>query len=247
MAQKAQQAVTEKLAAAKLMKAAQVLEETLDQEINRLDHLDEDAIRQAVTEKLAAAKLMKAAQVLEETLDQEINRLDHLDEDGLEAIRRNRLKQMKNESKQRSEWIAAGHGVYSELANEQDFFAACKKSTFGVVCHFYRDSTFRCKIIDKHLSRLGIIVIPTLILVKNEQVCDRIIGFDDLGGHDEFSTAMLEWRLAVGRVIQYSGDITMPPDSAKPGSITFKGFDAKKRETKTIRGKFVEDDDEDSD
>ncbi|OON15494.1 hypothetical protein X801_08702 [Opisthorchis viverrini] len=227
--------------------------------------------QQAVTEKLAAAKLMKAAQVLEETLDQEINRLDHLDEDGLEAIRRNRLKQMKNESKQRSEWIAAGHGVYSELANEQDFFAACKKSTFGVVCHFYRDSTFRCKIIDKHLSvlapkhiecrmiklnaekspfltqRLGIIVIPTLILVKNEQVCDRIIGFDDLGGHDEFSTAMLEWRLAVGRVIQYSGDITMPPDSAKPGSITFKGFDAKKRETKTIRGKFVEDDDEDSD
>ncbi|TGZ70076.1 hypothetical protein CRM22_003389 [Opisthorchis felineus] len=227
--------------------------------------------QQAATDKLAAARLMKAAQVLEETLDQEINRLDHLDEDGLEAIRRNRLKQMKNESQQRSEWIAAGHGVYSELGNEQDFFAACKKSPFGVVCHFYRDSTFRCKIIDKHLSilapkhiecrmiklnaekspfltqRLGIIVIPTIILVKNEQVCDRIIGFDDLGGHDEFSTAMLEWRLAVGQVIQYSGDITTPPDSGKPGSITFKGFDAKKREIKTIRGKSVEDGDEDSD
>ncbi|CAL8075936.1 unnamed protein product [Calicophoron daubneyi] len=234
--------------------------------------MDPNQAKQVVTEKALESHLMKAAQVLEDTLDEQINRLDNLGEDDLEAIRQRRLKQMKEESRKRSEWLAAGHGVYSELASEGEFFSASKEATFGFVCHFYRDSTFRCKIFDKHLSllapkhiecrmvkinaekspfltkRLGVMVIPTLILVKNEQICDRIIGFDDLGGHDEFSTAMLEWRLAVGQVINYSGDITTPPDATKCGSKSSISFDPRRRETKTIRSKAPEgDEDDDSD
>ncbi|KAA0196870.1 Thioredoxin domain-containing protein 9 [Fasciolopsis buskii] len=218
-----------------------------------------------ISEQALQTQLIKAAQVLEDTLDEEINRLDNLNEDDLEAIRQRRLKQMKEETQKRNEWLAAGNGTYSELADEKDFFTACKKSTFGLVCHFYRDATFRCKIVDKHLAllapkhiecrmckinaekspfltqRLGILVIPTLILVKDEQICDRIIGFDELGGHDEFSTAMMEWRLGVGKVIKYAGDLSVPPDAAKHPSF----LDTRRKETKTIRGKAVGDDDSD--
>ena len=55
---------------------------------------------------------------------------------------------------QREEWTAQGHGVYSEIAEEKEFFEVCKKSA-KVVCHFFRESTWRCKIIDKHLLLLA--------------------------------------------------------------------------------------------
>ncbi|KAF5396594.1 Thioredoxin domain-containing protein 9 like [Paragonimus heterotremus] len=226
--------------------------------------------KQGASQKILETQLMKAAQALEDTMDEQLNRLDNLNEDDLEQIRQRRLKQMKEESLKRSEWLAAGHGVYSELSSERDFFDACKKSTSGFVCHFYRSSTLRCKIVDKHLSllapkhvecrmtkidaekspflsqRLNVVVIPTLILIRDGQVCDRIIGFDELGGHDEFSTAMLEWRLAVGQVINYQGDITVPPDSNKPKSSgLLVGLDSKRKEMKTIRDKHTGDDEDD--
>ncbi|CAH8491608.1 unnamed protein product [Dicrocoelium dendriticum] len=221
------------------------------------------AAKEAATKKILESQLLTVAQALEDTVDEQLTRLDHLSEDDLDAIRQRRLQQLKEESKQRSEWLAAGHGVYSELPNERDFFDACKRSAFGLVCHFYRDSTFRCKIVDKHLEllapkhiecrmiklnaekspfltqRLNIIVIPTIVLVKDAQVCDRIVGFDELGGHDEFSTAMLEWRLAVGRVINYAGDLTTPPDAVKSSSNKLFGLDSRHRETKNIRSKTI--------
>jgi len=40
------------------------------------------------------------------------------------------------------EWISKGHGEYREIPSERDFFAEVKESK-NVVCHFYRDSTFR--------------------------------------------------------------------------------------------------------
>ena len=40
---------------------------------------------------------------------------------------------------------------------------------------------------------------------------EKIVGFDQLGGHDNFSTAMLEWRLGISKVINYKGDLSEPP------------------------------------
>lgn len=55
---------------------------------------------------------------------------------------------------QREEWRSKDHGLYSEIAEEKEFFDVCKKSD-KVVCHFYRASTWRCKIVDKHLNLLA--------------------------------------------------------------------------------------------
>ena len=193
-------------------------------------------------EQQLASQLIKATKVVEEQLDSEIHRLENMKDDDLEALRQKRMEQMKQAAKSREQWLANGHGKYEEIPTEKDFFDACKKSK-NVVCHFYRDSTFRCKIVDKHLAilapkhvecrflklnaekapfltqRLSIRVIPTITLVKDEKTKDFVVGFDDLGGHDEFSTEMMEWRIAQADVINYSGDLLSPPDMKEKKSI----------------------------
>ena len=131
------------------------------------------------------------------------------------------------------------------MADEKEFFEACKKSKH-VVCHFYRDSAFRCKIVDKHLEqlarthqecrflkinaersqflteRLKIKVIPTIALVKEGKTIDYIVGFADLGNSDDFDTEMLEWRIARAAIIEYNGDLLNPPQQNKKKHITTK-------------------------
>ena len=135
------------------------------------------------------------------------------------------------------------------------------------MCHFYRDATLRCKIVDKHLEilakkhletkfvklsvdrapfiteRLHIKTLPTLVLMIDNIVKDKIIGFTDLGNHDEFTTEVLEWRLGCGGVIDYKGDLTSPPDEqSKKKSINIFG-----KKPKTIRNGMGADDDDDDD
>lgn len=173
------------------------------------------------------------------------------------------MQQMKKLASQKDDWTSKGHGVYSEVTEEKEFFDVCKKSD-KVVCHFYRESTLRCKIVDKHLAllapthletrfvklsvdrspflcdRLHIRVLPTIACVLESKTKDYIKGFDDLGGHDDFSTEMLAWRLGCTGVLNYSGNLLEPPDAGKP---------AKKQVTyhakKTIRGSNQDSDSDD--
>lgn len=95
--------------------------------------------------------------------------------------------------------LQIGHGQYQEIPVEKDFFAECKKST-NVVCHFYRESAERCRIVDMHLHRLApkhmetrflkinaekcpflaerlrIVVIPTIAIIKDGKSKDYIVG-----------------------------------------------------------------------
>ena len=83
------------------------------------------------------------------------------------------------------------------------------KNSENVVIHFYRDETFRCKIVDKHLAilakshvetkfvkinaetcpflteRLLIKVIATIPCIKGAKTRDYIVGFTDLGKERE--------------------------------------------------------------
>jgi len=202
-------------------------------------------------------QLLNAAKIMEEQVDQEIKDLEKLDEDDLEAIRRRKLDMMKKMQEKKVEWKQAGHGEYSEIPEEKEFFTVTKGSD-NCVIHFYRDETFRCKIFDKHFSalakkhletrfckinaekcpflcdRLKIKVIPTVLCIKNQQTTANIVGFGDLGNTDEFSTEMLEWRLAHGEVINYSGDLNTPPDQAERKKKT--NFIGKKVTGKGRRG-----------
>lgn len=157
-----------------------------------------------------------------------------------------------------SKSINQGHGEYCELADEKEFFEVSKKSA-NIVCHFYRDSTPRCRIVDMHLKilaakhieakfckvnaekcpfltqRLRIKVIPSIALIKDSKTKDYIVGFTDLGNCDDFSTEMLEWRIAQSGAIEYNGDLLTPPDDKKKKKTNYNA-------KKTIRGGYDSDD-----
>lgn len=92
------------------------------------------------------------------------------------------------------------------------------------------------------LERLKIRVLPTLCLVSSGKTRDFIVGFTDLGNTDEFSTEMLEWRVARSGLIEYSGDLLTPPSQS-----SVSGKQNMKVHKKTIRGRENDSDDTDSD
>ncbi|KAG6570879.1 Thioredoxin domain-containing protein 9-like protein, partial [Cucurbita argyrosperma subsp. sororia] len=179
-------------------------------------------------QEILEKQVLTVAKAVEDKIDDEIAAIDRLDLDDLEALRERRLQQMKKMAEKRSRWISLGHGEYSEIPVEKDFFSIVKASD-RVVCHFYRDN-WPCKVMDKHLGilakqhietrfvkinaekspflaeKLKIVVLPTLALIKNAKVDDYVVGFDELGGTDEFSTEELEERLAKCQVIFYEGE-----------------------------------------
>ncbi|KAJ8410008.1 hypothetical protein AAFF_G00210490 [Aldrovandia affinis] len=204
---------------------------------------------------VVAKVLEQSARLMEEQLDAQMEKLEKMDEDDMEKLKERRLAALKKSQKQKQEWLSKGHGEYSEVPSEKDFFSEVKESK-NVVCHFYRDSAFRCKIFDKHLSvlakkhqetkfiklnvekapflteRLRIKVIPTLALVKDGKTKDYVVGFTDLGNTDEFTTEVLEWRLGRTGIIDYSGNHFEPPTAGQGSRSKFT-----KVEKKTIRGR----------
>ncbi|KAL7168040.1 hypothetical protein ACSBR2_038473 [Camellia fascicularis] len=194
-------------------------------------------------QEIIEKQVLTVAKAVEDKIDDEIHALDRLDLDDIDVLRERRLQQMKNMAEKRSRWIALGHGEYSEIPIEKDFFSVVKASD-RVVCHFYREN-WPCKVMDKHLSilakqhietrfvkihaekspflveKLKIVVLPTLALIKSAKVDDYVVGFNELGGTDEFTTEELEERLAKAQVVFFEGESSLNPSksSAKSRSV----------------------------
>lgn len=194
-------------------------------------------------QEILEKQVLTVVKAVEDKIDDEIAALDRLDLDDIEVLRERRLQQMKKMAEKRSRWVALGHGEYSEIPSEKDFFSIVKASD-RVVCHFYREN-WPCKVMDKHLTilakqhietrfvkinaekspflaeKLKIVVLPTLALIKKAKVDDYVVGFDELGGKDDFSTEELEERLAKAQVIFFEGESSLNPSksSAKTRSV----------------------------
>ena len=98
------------------------------------------------------------------------------------------------------------------------------------MCHFFHNDFKRCKIIDSHISqiayshpeckfisvnvekapflikKLQVQMLPTLIAFIEGKTIDRIVGFEELGGTDEFKTPVLTRRLAQSKVLVLKED-----------------------------------------
>ena len=172
-------------------------------------------------------QVLGMAQQMEDALDDELHKMNNMTEDDLEDIRRKRLEAMKAGQTKRKEWLAKGHGELRSLADEKEFFAEMKGEDKMVV-HFYRNN-WPCKVMDMHLDllskkhletkfaridaekspflteRLKIWMLPTLALISKENVLDYVVGFDDLGGTDDFPTEHLRLCLAAKGMLNYEG------------------------------------------
>ncbi|XP_063719134.1 thioredoxin domain-containing protein 9-like [Symsagittifera roscoffensis] len=184
-------------------------------------------------EAAVEASLLQAAQVAEQKIDDEIKRLEEMDDEGLEQIRQKRLAGMKKEQDAKFHFMRMGHGTYREHT-EHEFLKGEGSKSDNVVIHFYRPTTERCQIVDRYLhqlapkyyatrfcridaekakflcDRLKITVIPSIACFVKKLHKDTIVGFDDLGGRDDFPIEVLEWRLGLSKVINYTGDCQGP-------------------------------------
>eukprot|EP00227_Mantoniella_beaufortii_P007519 CAMPEP_0197591988 /NCGR_PEP_ID=MMETSP1326-20131121/14315_1 /TAXON_ID=1155430 /ORGANISM="Genus nov. species nov., Strain RCC2288" /LENGTH=226 /DNA_ID=CAMNT_0043157593 /DNA_START=78 /DNA_END=758 /DNA_ORIENTATION=- len=182
----------------------------------------------AQMQKMMDKKLYKMAKAMEDAVDDELHKLNNMDPDDLENIRRKRLESMKGDQDKRKAMLAKGHGVLNEITDEKEFFAEMKGEDMMVV-HFYRNN-WPCKVMDMHLDllskkhletkfakidaekspflteRLKIWMLPTLALISREKVMDYLVGFDDLGGSDDFPTESLRMCLAAKNMLKYEGD-----------------------------------------
>ncbi|XP_017776111.1 PREDICTED: thioredoxin domain-containing protein 9 [Nicrophorus vespilloides] len=207
-------------------------------------------------------KLLQVTKTIEQQVDSVIEQIDQLDAGDLESLRKSRMKELKAKQLKRKEWLSNGHGVYNELPEEKQFFEVIKKSE-NVILHFYTNSNERCKIVDMHFKiiapkheetlftkvdaekcpflteKLKIKVIPSIVCIHNGIMVDKLVGFTTLGNRDDFSTADMEWRLAQNEVIEYEGDLSVPPSEQK---------EKVEKSTRKIRsGKYNGADDDDLD
>ncbi len=108
--------------------------------------------------------------------------------------------------------------------DEEKFFVYTTNDKY-VVCHFYHNDFKRCAIIDAHLSKIAydhpeckfikvnvekapflvkklqVQTLPTIVMFVDGKTIDRLTGFEDLGGSDEFKTPVLTRRLAQSNVV----------------------------------------------
>mmetsp|Transcript_18770 Transcript_18770/g.40870 ORF Transcript_18770/g.40870 Transcript_18770/m.40870 type:complete len:255 (-) Transcript_18770:186-950(-) len=63
------------------------------------------------------------------------------------------------------------------------------------------------------VEKLGIVVMPTILIVKNRQAHHHIRGFDELGGTDNFSMEALEF------VLGGHGALTLPEGTEPPAEL----------------------------
>ena len=56
---------------------------------------------------------------MEDQVDAEMKKLESMDEDDLEALKKRRIDMMKKQQEKKQEWLAQGHGEYSEIPEEK--------------------------------------------------------------------------------------------------------------------------------
>ena len=137
-------------------------------------------------------------------LDEEVPGGDDPDEDPiLEALRAQRLRELRALADQKAADVARGHGQVRTIAQDE-FLPECTGSSEFVVVHFFHREFQRCAILDKHLQlmapqhteckmlridaekapffvhKLQIRTLPTLLVLRHGKVVDRLVGFEGL-------------------------------------------------------------------
>ena len=80
-------------------------------------------------------------------------------------------------------------------------------------------------------ERLKIWMLPTLALIKLEKTTDYVVGFDELGGVDDFQTSTLAVRLVNAGIIFENDEYTSKP--AKTISKSVRSSSDHKKYTRT--------------
>ncbi|KAL8130644.1 hypothetical protein V2J09_019799 [Rumex salicifolius] len=148
------------------------------------------------------------------SVNEEVDLDELMDDPELEKLHAERIAALRKEAEKRQILTRQGHGEYREVT-EGDFLGEVTGSEL-VICHFYHKEFYRCKIMDKHLkalapiylhtkfirvdaenapffvAKLAVKTLPCVIFFRKGVAVERLVGFQDLGGKDDFPTRKLE-------------------------------------------------------
>ncbi|KAJ1558898.1 hypothetical protein HK096_008380, partial [Nowakowskiella sp. JEL0078] len=135
------------------------------------------------------------------------------------ALREKRIEELQKQFEKIKEYQQNNHGTYTDVRHDKDVLEITTSDDLCIV-HFYHPEFRRCQIIDSHLAtlapkhfrtrfvkvdvmkapflveKLKVQVLPSIICFIKGIAVDRVVGFDELGGSDSFTTTTLEIRLA---------------------------------------------------
>ncbi|KAF8050522.1 hypothetical protein N665_1946s0002 [Sinapis alba] len=180
--------------------------------------MDPDAVKSTLSNLAFGNVLAEAArdykkEVLANEKEQSSNHVNEetelMDDPELEKLHADRIAALKREVEKREAFKRQGHDEYRTVS-EGDFLGEVTRSE-KVICHFYHK-----EIMDKHLktfaprhvdtkfikvdaetapffvTKLAIKSLPSVLLFSKGIAIDRLVGFQDLGTKDDFSTTKLE-------------------------------------------------------
>jgi len=177
----------------------------------------------AQVQQMAAQQTIQQLGAMEKKLDEELNK-------DIETIRRNRIEQLKAKQKKVAEWKQKGHLEFDELADQQAWFNEAKTNE-RFVCCFGRATADVTKVVNMHLKsiarkhietrfcyidaekapylaeKLSIVLLPTIMLMKDNTTAGRIEGLDPLGGRVDFKEKVLRSLLGKQGMIEYDGEV----------------------------------------
>lgn len=151
--------------------------------------------------------------------------LDVSDDDTvMQNLRAKRIAELRAAQAEKQTQTQKGHGLYLEI-KEDEFLPTVTSSDLAIV-HFYHNEFEKCKVIDRHLSvlakvhretrfvklnaekaqffadKLKIMTLPTVVTFKNGVAKERLVGFQELGMRDDFTTRTVEKKLIEFKAIQ---------------------------------------------
>ncbi|KAI8373233.1 thioredoxin-like protein [Radiomyces spectabilis] len=141
------------------------------------------------------------------------------------------------------------HGVYLEIEKEKELMDTTTSEKY-VVAHFFHSDFRRCKIMDTHLEtlakkyyqtrfckidvqnapflveKLQIRVLPCVMAWIDGYAQIKMVGFDELGNTDSFSTGSLEMKLIAAGVIRRKENPNMEAKQKSIFQSTATGSDS---------------------
>lgn len=202
----------------------------------------------------------------DELLNSNEDTLESIRAKRMAALKKNQLLKQKWRGMGHGTYEPLGEGQHGGDCAKA-FFEAAKQSE-RLVVHFHRKTTRMCDAFHKHLEtiandhletkfvkidvesggssdflveKLGIVIMPTILIVKNRKAVHHIRGFDELGGIEDFSTRALEYVLGVHGGIFRKDDDEVPEELLGGGYKGVNGLKIRKeapRRTTVRNGGF---------
>jgi len=191
----------------------------------RRNHLQKNESNLVQDHKL---KLEREVSESSEDADSDEEWLNELESDpALEALREQRIEQMKLQQLKLIENRTKGHGEYRTISQDE-FLPETTGSSEWTVVHFYHDDFEKCKIMDHHLkiisekyleckflrinslkspffcSKLTIRTLPTVLVFQNGETKGRLVGFEGISDGIDWPTKLLAKWLGETGAIHYS-------------------------------------------